>query len=97
MPLHVDYAKEGCIVTVRVMPSAKKNECAEIMANGVLKVRLTAPPVDNKANEALTSFFSDFLEISRSNLSIISGQTSRTKRLLIKDYTDDIIQRLSSI
>jgi uncharacterized protein (TIGR00251 family) len=64
------------------------------MADGSLKIRLTAPPVDGAANEALVKFLSDTLSVSKSQVEIVSGHTSREKRLKINGMSEADVTRL---
>jgi hypothetical protein len=73
---------DGCTVIVRVHPGARKNGVTGIHA-GSVKIALTAPPVDGKANEALIAFFAETLRLPRSRISLIAGAASRTKTLRI--------------
>jgi hypothetical protein len=68
-----------CYVTPRAVKSKIKGE-----RNGALAVALAAPPVDGRANHALIEFIADILSVPRSSISIIRGETSRTKLLFIK-------------
>jgi uncharacterized protein (TIGR00251 family) len=61
-----------------VQPRASREEVAGLAGNAV-RVRLTAPPVDGAANEALVRFLATRLRVSRSDVALISGRTSRTK------------------
>ena len=63
---------------VRVQPRASRNEFAGVQ-NGVLRVRLLAPPVDGAANEALVAFIADELGVARRDVRIVSGFGSRNK------------------
>jgi uncharacterized protein (TIGR00251 family) len=63
---------------IKLIPRASRNEMVE-MPDGTLKVRLTAPPVDGAANEALIAFLSDTWDIPKSSIRIVSGLTSRNK------------------
>ncbi|MFZ4695150.1 MAG: DUF167 domain-containing protein [Verrucomicrobiia bacterium] len=63
---------------VRVIPRASKSEILE-MAPGVLKARLTAPPVDGAANEALIRLIADHFGVRRSQVRIVTGHSARTK------------------
>jgi uncharacterized protein (TIGR00251 family) len=66
------------------------------MEDGSLKIRLTAPPVDGAANEALVKFLSDTLSVSKSQVEIVSGHTSREKRVKIIGMSeDDVIPLLN--
>jgi hypothetical protein len=73
---------DGCTVAVRVHPGARKNGVTGIHA-GAVKIALTAPPVDGKANEALIAFFAQALHLPRSRIALIAGAVSRTKTLRI--------------
>lgn len=73
----------GLEIRLHVQPRAKRSEISGVH-NGALKVKVTAPPVDDAANRAIIEFFSTFLGISRSSLQIISGLKSRDKILRIK-------------
>jgi hypothetical protein len=73
---------DGSTVIVRVHPGARKNGVTGIHA-GSVKIALTAPPVDGKANEALIAFFAETLRLPRSRISLIAGAASRTKTLRI--------------
>lgn len=71
---------------VRVQPRASKNEIAGVIG-GALKVRLQAPAVENRANEALCEYLADLLKTPKSAVRILSGDRSRTKRLEIRGVT----------
>jgi hypothetical protein len=80
--------------SVRLQPRASKNEIAGLQGVS-LKVRVTAPPVDGLANEALIEFLSEALNISRRNVCIVSGHSSRTKVVEISEVNLESIQRLA--
>ena len=61
---------------------------------GALKVRLRAPAVEDRANEALVEFLAEVLKTSRSAVSILSGERSRVKRIEIRGVTRQQIQNL---
>ncbi|HUI68354.1 MAG TPA: DUF167 domain-containing protein [Nitrospirota bacterium] len=71
-------AAESITLSIRIQPRASKNEITW-MENGELKIRLTAPPVDGAANEALIRFLADTLSVTMSQVEIVSGRTSRDK------------------
>lgn len=70
-------------IRVHVQPGAKRDELAGLFQES-LKVRLSAPAVDNKANGALVNFIASLLGLRRSQVSLVSGQTSRSKSLRIQ-------------
>ena len=86
---------KGVLLPVRAVPRASKNEIQGVHGNA-LKVRLQAPPVEGKANQALIRVLSDALDIPRSQLSIASGETSRNKSVLITGISKtELLKRLS--
>ena len=74
---------EGCILPVRAQPGARKNGVLGEHA-GALKVAVTAPPEDGRANKALLDIIRKALGVKRSQIELLSGATSRDKRLLIR-------------
>ena len=83
-------------LSVRVTPRAGRDELAG-WRDGVLQVRLRAPPVEGKANEALRRFLADRLGVAPPQVEIVSGLTSRTKRLRIEGLTtDEVALRLGA-
>jgi uncharacterized protein (TIGR00251 family) len=64
--------------SVKVHPHTRKNAITGEL-DGALKVSLTAPPIDGKANEACIEFFAKLLKVPRSSVTIASGQSSRRK------------------
>jgi hypothetical protein len=84
----------GCVtLSVRIQPRASKNEVVT-MENGGLKIRLTSPPVDGAANEALIRFLAETLSVAKSQVEIISGHTAREKRIRISGVNEDDVDRL---
>jgi uncharacterized protein (TIGR00251 family) len=77
------------ILNIRVTPNGKKNEIIEIMPDGLIKIRLVAPPVEDKANDLLLKFLASLLCIPKSHIGIVSGQRARLKRISI--YGMDIL------
>ncbi|NJD34275.1 MAG: YggU family protein [Betaproteobacteria bacterium] len=75
-------AGDGITLRLHVQPGAKKTEVAGLHGEA-LKIRLAAPPVDGKANACLVAFLADQLGVAKSAVSLISGETSRAKRVHI--------------
>jgi uncharacterized protein (TIGR00251 family) len=68
----------GATFAVKVHPRAKKNAITGELG-GAIKLSLTAPPVDGRANEACIEFLANLLDVPRSSVTIASGETSRNK------------------
>ena len=85
----------GTLLSVKLQPRASKNEIGEPLGNE-LKIKVTAPPVDAAANQALVEFLADKLDCSRGKVELIRGQTSRHKTILIHGFTpEEVLAKLS--
>lgn len=73
----------GVFVRVHVQPRASRSEVVGLHGDA-LKVRLRAPPVDGAANDELLRFMAESLGIRRENVTLVSGATSRAKRLFVR-------------
>ena len=85
--------KEPVTLSIRIQPRASKNEIVTT-AGGGLKIRLTAPPVDGAANEALVKFLADTLSVPKSHVEIVSGHTSREKIVRIHGVSKAEVKRV---
>ena len=72
----------GAIFQIKVQPRAKKNAITGEMGDA-LKVALTAPPLEGRANAACIAFFAELLNVSRSSITIAAGETSRNKLIRV--------------
>ena len=93
MEIAENIARNSISFQVRVQPRANKDEVAG-ETGGQLKVRLRAPAVEGRANEALVEFLAGLLKTSRSAVSILSGERSRVKRIEIRGATRQQILNL---
>jgi uncharacterized protein (TIGR00251 family) len=85
--------KKGAAIAVRVTPRMAKNQVYAIMDDGTIKVRLTAPPVEGKANKALIRFLAEILEIPLSAIEIVAGQTGHDKLVTIYNMSSEDVQQ----
>jgi uncharacterized protein (TIGR00251 family) len=83
LDVNEDAVRGTITLTVRVHPRASKDEITGAL-QGALRVRLCAPAVENRANEALIEFLADLLKTAKSAVRIQSGEHSRTKRVEIR-------------
>jgi len=72
-------ARKGAAITVKVQPRARKTEVAGLMADGTVKIRVAAPPVDGAANKALIEFLALVLGLPKNQIDIIAGEASEHK------------------
>ena len=86
----------GVTFAVKVHPRAKKNAITGELGDA-LKISLTAPPIDGRANEACIDYFAKLLKVPRSSITIASGQTSRRKTIHVAGLSaEEASQKLVS-
>jgi uncharacterized protein len=80
---------------VRVIPNASRSEIVGY-EQGAWKIRLAAPPVDGKANEALIRFLADALDLAPSEVEVVKGHTSKMKTISVPMHEEDVKEKMSS-
>jgi uncharacterized protein (TIGR00251 family) len=80
--LKITGTEGGVTFAVRVVPRASRNEIVGVHGDA-LKIRVTAPPIEGRANEALISFLAQWLGVRKSQVEIVAGATSRRKMILV--------------
>ncbi len=83
----------GAVLVLHIQPGAKQTGFAGPHGEA-MKIRLAAPPVDGKANAALCAFLADFCGVPKSAVTLLSGETSRAKRVRIAALQPVAIDRL---
>jgi len=77
------FDNDDLILSLRIQPKASSNELAEIMGEE-RKLRITAPPVDGKANKHIIALLAKMCKVAKGDVSIVSGELGRNKRVRIK-------------
>ena len=96
MSIPIRDTPSGATFQVKVHPRARKNAITGEVGDA-LKLALTSPPVDGRANEACIAFFAELLNVPRSSVTIAAGQTSRNKLVRIAGMTAaQVEQKMSS-
>ncbi len=90
---HLQDGKKGAALAVRVTPRASKNEIVDILSDGTVKVHLTAPPVEGKANAALLKFLAKVLEIPQKQLEVVAGAGGRDKLISVIDMDANTLHK----
>ncbi len=85
----IKVTKDGVVLQLKISPNASKN--AILKDETGIKVKLTAQPIEGKANKALVEFLSKQLKIPKTSIEILRGETSKDKTLLLKNVKDDKI------
>jgi uncharacterized protein len=92
---HLHDGRMGAALAVRVTPRASRNEITEIMPDGTIKVRLTAPLAEGEGNKALIRFLSEVLGVAPPKIDIIAGLSGNDKLLSVLDIdTEEAHQRI---
>lgn len=90
----MSFSERQAKISLRIYPNATRNEVVGF-AEGVLKVKVSAPPVKGKANRELIAFLSQVLGVGKGSLTIIKGHTSRNKVIAIDGLSqEEVIRRL---
>ncbi len=80
--------RDGTTIDILVQPRAPKSEITGVH-DGALRVRITAPPVDGAANDAIIELLSKRLKVHKSDIQILSGTSGRRKRVLVRGIAID--------
>src|SRR6478735_7489308 len=88
----VAESAKGVSFSIKVHPRARKNAITGTVGDA-LKLALTAPPVEGKANQAVIEFFADLFAIPRSSVTIASGETSRNKVIRIAGLSKAVAEQ----
>jgi uncharacterized protein (TIGR00251 family) len=84
---------KGCEISVRVQPGASRSEAAGLHGTE-LKIRIKAPPVEGKANDALLEFLAETLRVRRSQCVIVRGDKSRSKVVLVRGLEEALARAI---
>jgi uncharacterized protein len=90
IPVH--ESAKGVTFAVKVHPRARKNQITGLVGDA-LKLALTAPPVEGRANEAVVEFFAELFRIPRSSVTIASGESSRNKVLRVAGVSGSAVRQ----
>jgi uncharacterized protein (TIGR00251 family) len=84
-PTYLRETSGGTLLSVKLQPRASKNEIGEALGDE-LKIKVTAPPVDAAANQALVNFLAEKLDCPRGKVELLRGHASRHKKLLLHGF-----------
>ena len=90
---HLHNSKGGSAITVRVTPRSNRNQISDIQADGTIRIRLTAPPVDGRANDLLIEYLAEVLEVPKATIEIVAGESGRDKLISILDLDPETVQK----
>ncbi len=90
LPTFFKSVSGGVCLSLKVQPRASKNEIGETVGDE-LKIKVTAPPVDSAANEAVVRLLAKILDCPRSSVQLLRGQTSRHKQVMIEGMSAEVV------
>jgi len=94
LPAFVTAQSDGTLLAIKLQPRASKNEIGEPLG-GELRIKVTAPPVDAAANEALIRLLAEKLDCPRNKVELVRGHASRHKTIRIHGLgPEDVLTRL---
>ena len=85
-------SQDGLFIKIKIVPNSSKNEI--VHEEEFIKVKVTAQPIENKANKALIEFLSKKLKVPKTTIEITKGTTSKEKTILIKTINSDKQQEI---
>jgi uncharacterized protein (TIGR00251 family) len=84
--------QRGAALTIRVTPRARKTEFAGILEDGTVRVRVAAPPVEGKANDALVAFLCGVLGVRKNRIEIVAGKRGLDKIVSVLDMSSQEVE-----
>lgn len=88
----IKETKDGLIVNIKISPNSKKNEI--IKEKELVKIKITAQPIDGKANKALIEFLSKNFKIPKTSIKILKGETSKEKTILFETQDEEKLTKI---
>lgn len=87
--------EDGVILRIRIAPNSAKNQL--VLSDDMVKLKITAQPIENKANKAVVEYLSKLFKIPKTSISILKGDTSKDKTLLFKTSDLSKIENIKTI
>jgi uncharacterized protein (TIGR00251 family) len=95
LPTFINQHPNGWVIQIVAAPRAKRSRFVGLHG-GVPRIALAAPPTDGRANEELTRFMAEFLEVPRQSIQLLRGDSSKHKRLLVCGVSGEALSRAFS-
>ena len=94
---YIYEAQNGVVLLVKLVPNSSVNKIADY-TDEYIRIKISSPPIDNRANKELISYFSNLFDVNKSKIEIISGEKSKLKKVLLIDTKiDDITKKLTFV
>lgn len=89
------FTDDGIVLKLRISPNAAKNQL--ILSDEMIKLKITAQPIENKANKAVVEYLSKLFKIPKTSITILKGDTSKDKTLLLRTNDKSKIDNVKTI
>ena len=90
----IKETSDGLLIRIKIVPNSSKNDL--IIEDEFVKVKVTAQPIENKANKALIEFLSKRFKVPKTSIEIVKGDTSKEKTLLFSINNEEKKQKIIS-
>jgi uncharacterized protein (TIGR00251 family) len=91
--IHLHNGKKGVALAIRVTPRAEKNEIAEILNDGTIRIRLASSSDEIELNKTLTDYLAELMGVINAKIEIVAGKKGRDKLVSILDVDQEIVQQ----
>ena len=91
----IKQTDKGLLISLKIVPNSSKNDI--IVENEIVKAKVTAQPIENKANKALIELISNKFKIPKTSIEIVKGHTSKEKTILIKSVNEEKQKEIKSV
>lgn len=92
--MEIEEREDGVVLGVLVQPCSSRTEIVGPAEGGALKIKVTAPPREGKANRELIKFLSKLFGVAKSRIAILSGESSRNKRIFISEISSAEVKEI---
>ncbi len=90
----INFTNDGIILKVKLVPNSSVSKIVDY-TDDYIRIKISSPPLENRANKELIAFLSKVFDINKSKISIISGEKSKLKKVIFKEITkEEISQKL---
>lgn len=92
---NITIKNDGILIKIRISPNASKNQI--LLDGDIIKLKVTAQPIENKANKAVIEFLSKTFKIPKTSIEIVKGETSKDKTIFISTTDNEKITKIKEL
>ena len=91
--IHLHNGKKGVALAIRVTPRAEKNEIAEVLNDGTIRIRLASSPDQVELNKTLTDYLAELMGVINAKIEVVAGKKGRDKLVSILDVDQEMVHQ----